>query len=149
MSTDGQTHTHAQTQNDFIICPTLCYSYRADNQKLHKCFNFPPHRTNASALSGETWKPEIAAFHLNAVFYAALPTNTEHIHIITQLHHLSRVKWSTECSKQQDIWTEHSMLRRSIITRFIKSVVMSVAVSTKNWAVAEGTHDALCQLKSC
>ena len=23
VSTDGQTHTHAQTQNDFIICPML------------------------------------------------------------------------------------------------------------------------------
>jgi len=23
VSTDGHTHTHAQTQNDFIICPML------------------------------------------------------------------------------------------------------------------------------
>ena len=37
VSTDGQTHarTHAQTQNDFIICPMLaiCYSYGADNNR--------------------------------------------------------------------------------------------------------------------
>jgi len=32
-------------------------------------FIFPPHLTNASALPGETGKPEIASFHLNAACF--------------------------------------------------------------------------------
>jgi len=32
-------------------------------------FVFPPHRTSASALPGETWNPEIASFHLNAACF--------------------------------------------------------------------------------
>jgi len=39
-------------------------------------FIFPPHLTSASALPGETRRPEIACFHLNTACF--LQNNTKH-----------------------------------------------------------------------
>jgi len=40
-------------------------------------FIFPPHLTNASALTGETENLEIAYFHLNAAYFF-YQKNTKH-----------------------------------------------------------------------
>jgi len=41
-------HTHAQTQNDFIIYPMLCYSYGADNNSVVN--SVAPTRVHATVI---------------------------------------------------------------------------------------------------
>ena len=52
VSTDGHTHTHAQTQNDFIICPML-YAIAMGQIKINQNENHTA--LNESSINWESW----------------------------------------------------------------------------------------------
>jgi len=80
-------------------------------QAIKMYFIFPPHLTSASALPGETRKPEIASLHLNAAcfFIKKHATQLKNITWSELNHHPSLSKRSTGCTIQ-DLGREHSIL---------------------------------------
>ena len=113
-------------------------------------FIYPLHLTSASALSGETGNPEIAAFHLNAAFFFHQKTwNTVKNITWSELKHPSLSKWSTGCTRQ-DLGREHSILLSVThmlcvsqvchgVTRCVKmAVVLRQAWSKSQWTVLMG-----------
>jgi len=70
-------------------------------------FIFPPHLTSASALPGETGKPEIASFYLNAACFFTKKTVKNMTW--SELNHPSLSKRSSG-STRQDLGREHSIL---------------------------------------
>jgi len=65
-------------------------------------FIFPPHRTSASALPGETGSPEIVSFHLNAACFFTKKHETQLTISCTwsEFNHRSLSKRSTGCTRQ-------------------------------------------------
>jgi len=70
-------------------------------------FIFPPHLTTASALHGETGKPEIPFFHLNAACF--LPKkNTKHslkYHLVRAEQHFSvqTINWMHQTGPKKGV----------------------------------------------
>jgi len=87
-------------------------------------FIFPPHVTCASALPGETEKPKIASFHINAAHFLLKTTRNTLKYIWLQLNHLSLSKRSTECTRQ-DLRSSCLLPTRSMLT---KNVMVSVTI---------------------
>jgi len=102
-------------------------------------FIFPPHRTSASALPGETGNPEIAAFHLNvACFFHRKTRNTVKNITWSELNQPSLSKRSTGCTSQ-DLGRQHSILQ---------SVTHMLCVSQVCHGVSRYAKDGSCSSSS-